>query len=109
MMKRFIKFILIWISQQLAIPFWMVGHIHLSMNMTVYDDVKILFASLGMNVLVAIGFWLDWKQHSANAKKEDGLNEAFKQINENRRLGVTNSSNIKRVVDEINARVNARQ
>ena len=62
-----------------------------------------------MNVLVAIGFWLDWKQHSANAKKEDGLNEAFKQINENRRLGVTNSSNIKRVVDEINARVNARQ
>ena len=65
-MKKFIRFILIWISQQLAIPFWMVGHIHLSFNWDVYSDVKILFASIGMNVLVAIGFWLDWKQYSAN-------------------------------------------
>ena len=76
----------------------------LNLNLSVYDDVKILFASLGMNVLVAIGFWLDWKQYSINSKKEDGLNEAFKQINENRRLGITNSTNIGRVVDEINAR-----
>jgi hypothetical protein len=29
---KFIKFTLIWISQQLAIPFWIVGHIHLSIN-----------------------------------------------------------------------------
>ena len=58
-MKKFITFLLIWISQQLAIPFWVVGHVHLSFNWDVYSDVKILFASLGMNLIVAIGFILD--------------------------------------------------
>ena len=29
---RFIKFTLIWVSQNLAIPFWVVGHIHLSIH-----------------------------------------------------------------------------
>ena len=61
-MKEFIKFVLIWISQQLAIPFWIVGHIHLSLN--IYGDIKEIIASLGMNVLVAIGFWLDWLKTS---------------------------------------------
>jgi hypothetical protein len=60
-MKEFIKFLLIWISQNLAIPFWMVGHVHLSMNMNVYQDIHILLASLGMNLIVAIGFWIDFK------------------------------------------------
>ena len=31
-MKRFIEFALIWYSQQMAIPFWMIGHVHLSLN-----------------------------------------------------------------------------
>ncbi len=60
-MKEFLKFLLIWISQNLAIPFWMVGHIHLSMNMTVYQDIHMILASLGMNLIVAIGFWIDYK------------------------------------------------
>lgn len=60
-MKDFIKFLLIWISQNLAIPFWMVGHVHLSMNMDVYQDIHIILASLGMNIIVAIGFWIDYK------------------------------------------------
>jgi len=60
-MKDFIKFLLIWISQNLAIPFWMVGHVHLSMNMTIYQDLHIILASLGMNIIVAIGFWIDYK------------------------------------------------
>jgi hypothetical protein len=60
-MREFIKFLLIWISQNLAIPFWMVGHVHLSMNMNVYQDIHILLASLGMNLIVAIGFWIDFK------------------------------------------------
>ena len=60
-MKDFIKFLLIWISQNLAIPFWMVGHIHLSMNMTIYQDIHMILASLGMNIIVAIGFWIDYK------------------------------------------------
>jgi hypothetical protein len=60
-MKDFIKFLLIWISQNLAIPFWVVGHVHLSMNMNIYQDLHILLASLGMNIIVAIGFWIDYK------------------------------------------------
>jgi hypothetical protein len=60
--KEFTKFVLIWISQQLAIPFWVVGHIHLSLN--TYGDIKEIIASLGMNILVAIGFWLDWLKTS---------------------------------------------
>ena len=60
-MKDFIKFLLIWISQNLAIPFWMVGHIHLSMNMNLYQDIHMILASLGMNMIVAIGFWIDYQ------------------------------------------------
>jgi len=58
---KFIKFLLIWMSQNMAIPFWMVGHVHLTMN--IYHDIIELISSIGMNVLVAIGFWLDWKQN----------------------------------------------
>jgi hypothetical protein len=60
-MKEFVKFLLIWISQNLAIPFWMVGHVHLSMNMDVYQDIHMILASLGMNIIVAIGFWIDYR------------------------------------------------
>ena len=60
-MKKFLVFLVIWISQNLAIPFWIVGHIHLSVN--VYDDIKELLASIGMNLIVAIGFWLDFKNN----------------------------------------------
>ena len=58
-MKRFVKFTLIWISQNLAIPFWIVGHIHLSVN--IYKDIHELLASLGMNIIVLIGFLIDFK------------------------------------------------
>jgi len=56
---RFIKFLVIWISQNLAIPFWIVGHIHLSVN--VYRDIDEILMSLGMNIIVAIGFVMDYK------------------------------------------------
>tara|TARA_Y100000296_G_scaffold50297_1_gene57635 strand:+ start:338 stop:523 length:186 start_codon:yes stop_codon:yes gene_type:complete len=59
-MIKFIQFTLIWISQNLAIPFWIVGHIHLSIN--VYKDIHEIIASLGMNIIVLIGFILDYKQ-----------------------------------------------
>jgi len=59
-MKQFLKFILIWISQNLAIPFWMIGHVHLMT--TIYQDIHEILASLGMNILVLIGFILDYKQ-----------------------------------------------
>ncbi len=46
-----------WIASNLSIPFWAVGHIHLTMN--VYEDIKEIIASFGMNILVATGFYLD--------------------------------------------------
>ena len=66
-MKKFIEFALIWYSQQMAIPFWMLGHVHLSLN--VYKDLHEIIASVGLNILVAIGFIIDFKQNSNNKKK----------------------------------------
>jgi hypothetical protein len=60
--KKFFKYLVIWISQNLSIPFWMVGHIHLSFN--VYEDIYEILASVGMNLVVATGFFLDYfNQH----------------------------------------------
>jgi hypothetical protein len=64
-MYKFIKYLLVWIAGNLSIPFWVVGHIHLTMN--VYEDIHELIMSLGMNIIVAIGFWIEWKQY----KKEN--------------------------------------
>ena len=59
-MKNFIKFLIIWISQNLAIPFWVVGHIHLSIHN--FHDLVEIGASVGMNIIVAFGFFLDYNQ-----------------------------------------------
>jgi hypothetical protein len=56
--KHFIKYLLVWVSQNLSIPFWMVGHVHLSMN--VYADIHEILMSFGMNIIVAIGFIIDY-------------------------------------------------
>jgi hypothetical protein len=56
--KHFLKYLIVWISQNLSIPFWMVGHIHLSVN--VYEDIYEILASVGMNLVVALGFFLDY-------------------------------------------------
>jgi len=61
---KFIIFAIRWIANNLTVPFWMLGHIHLSLN--IYDDVMEILASFGMNILVATGFWLDWKEHKSN-------------------------------------------
>lgn len=61
---EFLKFLLKWISSNLTIPFWVVGHIHLSVN--VYKDIHEILMSLGMNVVVGIGFWLEWKDSKKN-------------------------------------------
>jgi hypothetical protein len=60
-MKKFIIFLVIWVASNLAIPFWVVGHVHLTMN--IYEDIYEILASFGMNIIVAIGFWLEWKKH----------------------------------------------
>ena len=58
-MKRFIKFTIIWVSQNLAIPFWMIGHVHLSLN--VYQDLYEIITSIGLNIVVFTGFIMDYK------------------------------------------------
>jgi hypothetical protein len=65
---KFLKYLLLWISGNLSIPFWMVGHIHLTMN--VYEDVYEILASFGMNIIVAIGFWVSWKDYKKEIKSE---------------------------------------
>jgi hypothetical protein len=57
-MLHFLKYLVVWISQNLSVPFWMVGHVHLSVN--IYQDIYELLASFGMNVLVAAGFIIDY-------------------------------------------------
>lgn len=49
-------------------PFWIVGHIHLSTN--VYEDIYEILASFGMNIIVALAFWLEWKEYK-NTKSID--------------------------------------
>jgi hypothetical protein len=63
---NFINYLVRWISNNLAIPFWMVGHIHLTTN--IYEDIYEIIASFGMNIIVAIGFWLDWKDHKKSTR-----------------------------------------
>ena len=57
-MKQFLLYTLSWISQNLAVPFWIVGHVHLSIN--VYEDIYEILVSFGMNIIVAIGFIIDY-------------------------------------------------
>jgi hypothetical protein len=64
---KFINYLVRWISNNLSIPFWMVGHIHLTTN--IYEDVYEIIASFGMNIIVAIGFWLDWKDHKNTTRQ----------------------------------------
>ena len=60
-MRKFLTYLIVWIASNLSIPFWVVGHIHLTMN--VYEDIYEILMSLGMNIIVAIGFWIEWKKY----------------------------------------------
>ena len=63
-MNKLIKFTLVWISENLATPFWVVGHIHLSLN--VYHDLIEIATSLGLNIIVFIGFLIDFNDYRKN-------------------------------------------
>ncbi len=47
----------------------MVGHIHLSMNMSVYEDITMIVSSLGMNLIVALGFFIDYNDYKKQKDK----------------------------------------
>jgi len=78
-MREFLKFLVIWISQNLSIPFWMVGHVHLMT--TVYADIHELIMSLGMNIIVGLGFFLDYNESkkSKNGKKSKRTQKKSRQ------------------------------
>ena len=57
-MINFFKYLIVWISQNLAIPFWTVGHIHLMT--TIYEDIHEVLVSCGMNIVVLLGFILNY-------------------------------------------------
>ena len=82
-MKKFLEFALIWYSQQMAIPFWVVGHVHLSLS--TYQDIHEIIASVGLNVLVAVGFIIDYKKNG----KQVGLPNCPSYIYHVERLSTT--------------------
>ena len=66
-MKNFLKYLVVWISQNLAIPFWMLGHFHLMT--TIYEDILEFIASFSMNILVCIGFIISYLEELKKNKK----------------------------------------
>jgi hypothetical protein len=66
-MIHFLKYTLSWVSQNLAIPFWTIGHIHLMTS--VYADITEIIMSMGMNLIVAAGFihdFIEYKKEKTN-------------------------------------------
>ena len=72
--KEFFIFFIGWVACNLSVPFWVVGHVHLTLN--IYDDIKEIIVSFGMNIIVAIGFWLEWKKNN----KMDILSKILKEV-----------------------------
>ena len=68
-MKSFAKYLLIWVSQNLAVPFWVVGHIHLMT--TVYEDVTEIISSVGMNIIVVVGIFVDYRDKRNDDSERD--------------------------------------
>lgn len=63
-MKDFLRYLVVWISENLSIPFWIVGHIHLTVN--IYEDLYEILASFSMNIIVFIGFFISYKEWKRN-------------------------------------------
>ena len=66
-MRKFLTYLVVWIASNLSIPFWVVGHIHLTMN--VYKDIYEIIMSLGMNIIVATGFWIEWRRYKKQTQE----------------------------------------
>ena len=62
-MRSFLKFFVVWVSQNLAIPFWMVGHVHLSLT-DYHADFEML-CSLLLHTIVGIGFVIDYRMNGS--------------------------------------------
>ena len=60
----FLSYTIRWIGSNMAMPFWIVGHVHLTMN--VYKDIYEIIASIGMNIIVVLAFWMEWNDYRKN-------------------------------------------
>ncbi len=67
-MIRFLKYLVVWVSQNLSIPFWVVGHVHLTTN--VYEDIYEIITSFGLNIIVATGFIIEYFDNRKKKKHE---------------------------------------
>lgn len=76
---EFLKFFIKYVASKLAVPFWVVGHIHLTMN--VYDDFKEILMSVGINLIVLLAFWYEWTEN--RDKKQKVKNSDRHQIDHN--------------------------
>jgi hypothetical protein len=63
--KKFTIFFLIWYSQQMAIPFWVIGHVHL--HFANWHNLYEYSLSIFLHLMVAVGFWIDWKKNGDSA------------------------------------------
>ena len=66
-LTHLLRYLVVWISQNLSIPFWVVGHVHLTMN--VYSDLTEILASIGMNLIVLTGFIISYIDERKNKIK----------------------------------------
>ena len=57
--RKFLLFAVRWIGSNLAVPFWVVGHVHLTLN--IYSDLIEILSSVGMNLVVLTALYFDWK------------------------------------------------
>ena len=67
-MWNFIRFFIVWVSENLSIPFWTVGHIHLSLSDYLLSEA--VLGSIVLHLIVGVGFMLSYKDHLADQKKE---------------------------------------
>jgi predicted metal-dependent TIM-barrel fold hydrolase len=60
----FLSYTIRWIGSNMAMPFWIVGHVHLTVN--IYEDIYEIIASVGMNIIVILAFWMEWNDQRKN-------------------------------------------
>ena len=66
-MRHLLRYTLSWVSQNLSVRFWTIGHVHLMTS--VYADIHEIIMSLGMNIIVAAGFiadFIEYKKEKTN-------------------------------------------
>ena len=58
--KAFVEYSLVWYSEQFAVPFWVIGHVHL--HLAEYPDLVETLGSASLHLMVALGFWLGFRR-----------------------------------------------